>query len=413
MAGTFYGRVDCVSNTAAASGVLQEQFTNCFQFFQHLASSSYAQLIALNSGSYQSAKRTSSGQIAGTTGFNYHDQAYPFSENSWAVFKMPSGTLADGSTSARAVDIYVLFQWAYNNSFNYPAVANQGGGFPGSINGNTGLSGLAMQVIWRDDGKNPWNGSTNADGSDIKGSPVWTAVTGGITTLRTLPRSNTTGGSYVTTVENCAAFAFYSPSAGSNYRYHFIADRDNFFFFEDDTDNNSYDQFMAWGLVNPIQGITTGSAGNAPMCMYMIADALTDTLASKFIVANTYGSTVGNNSFEGGLVGVQSRMTAPVRGCRTDRYSNNILSNTSLEPNPEFVSASFDLCRIPVMLFESPDFGLVGFLDNIYETFNANANTVNSSSTLAIFGVPGQVQIVVPWSGSSPGTNTTRRGNQY
>jgi hypothetical protein len=402
MAGTFHGCVDIVSNTPVASATMQEIFTNTFGFFQHLASSSYAQLIALNTGSLVTGGTVDGG------GTNFHNQTRPFSENAWACFRMPSGSAPDGSVSARAVDYYVFFQWSYNNSFN----ANSGA--PAAINGSTSGDGVGFQVAWRDDGLSPWNGTNfsmtqsspgTGFGEDKKSSPVWTA---GTSSLHVFPRSNNTGGNYNTNKENCASWIGSSLSTSTAYRYHFIGDRDSFFCIMDYSDNNSYDGFVFVGILDVIQGITTGTNGSAPMPMYMLAD----TNDGYINQGQDYGDTNGTLPTQGGIVGVQAKMTAPVRNTRNDRYSNNIMViNSGQEPNPQFTSASFDLFRIPLMLKESPDLGLVGFINNLYETFNANVNTVNSSSTNAIFGLAAssnKSQFVMPWSGSSPGNNTTR-----
>lgn len=395
MPGTVSGSVDHVISTSN-SGSNQEFFTNLYRFLNGpLRSSSYTELVALHHG------MTSSG--APFPGTNYHDEGRPFGELSWAVFRFRSGSLPQGGPNSgpstrRAHDFYLFMQWAYNQGFNTAP------GSPGLIYGSAG-TGIGFSVAWRDDGTNPWNGGTAANGSDAKGSPVWTA---GSSVLHVFPRSNNTGGTHATVKQNTAGTAG-SLTAGD--RWHFIADRDSLLMMGDAGGNNSYNSIVYIGTYEPLSAsqFVTSSGGNAAMPMIMI----NDTTTFNFSPGTTYGDTGGTSQQNGGIVGPNTS-SAEARNTRMDRYSTNLLGNSSLQPNPNFNPAAYDEFRIPVMLFESPAFGHTGYIDMIAEAFNIPVHSTNSDNSKASFGAGGGVvNVISPWSGSAPGSTSTRTGRQF
>ena len=404
MAGTFHGHVDCLINCpAAVSGVAQMMFANYFQHFQNLASSSYAQLISLYTGS------NATGTPAGGGGTNYHDERNPFGENAWMCWKIPSGSAPDGSLSARAYDYYVLMSWCWNNN------PNTGKGSPMLFNGTTN-GGVAYAVAWRDDGLSPWNGTTFSTqsnislgyGQDTLGSSIWTA---GTSSLRVFPRSNGTGGSFATNKNNLALIWDGNPSVNQNFRMHVISDRDSLFTIIDNLDNSNYDSWAMWGIYDTIAGFTTGVGGMVPMPMYAVSNH-TNTYIQ---LSTVYGDTAGTSTTQGGVVAQPAKMTQTVRGWRNDRYNNIVFSAaSSLEANPQFTSGSFDFFRVPVIMYETPDFGLVGYINSFYETMNCNTNLANATLTLAALGQTPSNNVpiwIVPWGGNSPPqSNQTRLG---
>lgn len=389
MPGTQSGSVDHRTNVASPANANQEYFTNLFRFFNGpLRSGSYVDLVALQTGS-----------SAGGT--NFHDQNNSFGENAFACFRVRSGSVPGaGVSTRRAVDYYVLFQWADAAAFGASP------GNPGTINGGT-TDGTAIAVAWRDDGLSPWNGTTLANGNDTKGSSVWTA---GTSSLTVFPRSNNTGGSHNTNKENMMRLQDLS-IGGTTYRYHFIADRDCFITFTDEGDNLDYDSIYIHGTFEPLSGFITSSGGNMQMPMFQLGADNAGSLA----VATSYGGTAGTANTNGGITGARLSGGARARDLRIDRYSNNLLANTSLQPNPQFIASRFDEFRIPVMVFETPDFGHVGYIDSLTEVYNASVHDITSGSTKAIFGptAGGTIEYVVPWSGSAPGSTSTREGRYF
>lgn len=391
MAGTTSGSVDHRTNTASAATANQEFFTNLYRFFNGpLRSGSYVELVALQTGS-----------SAGGT--NFHDEALPFGENAFSVWRVRSGSVpGTGPSIRRAQDYYVLFQWADAAAFGASP------GNPGQINSASSAGdGVAISTAYRDDGTNPWGGSTLGNGNDTKSSPVWTS---GSSTVHVFPRSNNVGGNHNSLKENM--FSMFDLSAAStNYRYHFIADRDSFLMFLDNGDNLGYNAFYYHGVYEPLSGFVTSSGGNMQMPMIQLGS----NAAAVVAPGTSYGGTAGTAATNGGIAGARMTGGVQVRDLRTDRMGNDLMSNTSVNPNPQFTSARFDEYKIPVMLFESPDFGLVGHLDIMTEVFNASVHDVTSGSNKAVLGpaAGGVVEHVVPWSGSAPGSVSTRQGRQF
>ena len=389
MPGTTSGSVDHLTNTAAANTSNQEQFVNLFRFFNGpLRSGSYVELVALNTGS-----------SAGGT--NYWNEGGPMGENAWVVWRVRSGSVGtSGVSSRRAVDYYVLFQWA--DAVNFGTTP----GNPGLLNNSTG-DGVGYQVAWRDDGLSPWAGTTLANGNDVKAAQVWQS---GSSSIHVFPRSNSPGGLHNNARENCALM--FDFSAGSTaYRYHFLHDRDSFFAIYDSGDNLGYNGFHIHGTFEPLTGFVTTSGGNAQMPMV----AITDSSTALISLTTAYGSVTGSQSSEGGIAGPRMTTGATVRDVKTDRYSNNLMNNTSFQPNPQFVASRYDEFKIPVIVSETPDFGLAGFLDMIGEVYNASVHDITSGGLKAVLGqtAGAAVEFIVPWSGSAPGGGSTRQGRQF
>lgn len=388
MSGTPSGSFDHCTVTAAANTQNQEIFTNLFRFFNGpLRSGSYVSLVALQYG-------------ASGTGTNFHDQSNPFGENAFAVFRVNSGSVPGaGPSIRRAQDYYVLFQWADAANFGTAP------GAPARCSGVAATDGVGIAIAWRDDGLSPWNGTTNANGTDSKGASVWTA---GVSVLHVLPRSNDTGGSFSVAKENLHKIVDHA-TAGNLCRYHFIADRDSLIAFFDKGDTHSHNAFIYSGVYEPLSSsyFVTSSGGNMQMPMVMIGDAG----AGAPVVTNTYGDTAGTAVPNGGIVGPS--MSPEACGARTDKYGTNLFT-ANLQPNVQFPLARYDEFRIPVMLYETPDFGLVGYLDILNDVFAANVYDATSGSTKVVMGVAAGSVMTVPWNSANvPVSVTTREGLQW
>lgn len=387
MPGTPSGSVDHVTNASTAANANQEFFTNLFRFYNGpLRSGSYVELVALNYG------------LSGT-GMNFHNENNPFGENAWVCWRVRSGSVPAGEPSIRrAHDYYVFFQWADTSAFGAAP------GAPAVISAGT-TDGVGVQIAWRADGGNPWNGTSAGAGADTKGTPVWTA---GTSSVYVLPRSNGTGGTYATNKQNCYRIYDLATTATS-YRYHFIADRDCFVTFIDSGDNTSYDASLIFGTFEPISGIVTssGNPGQMPMAMFGSSAA-----AGVAINAN-YGDTAGSTAANGGTVPLKPS-GVETSALRLDGYTNVFSSDQ--QPNPQYTLNRFDEFRWPILTNESNNFGLMGFFDSfcteIYTT--AGIHDINSGSTRAVLGnTAARSLVVVPWSGAAPGSTSTRAGRQW
>ena len=121
--------------------------------------------------------------------------------------------------------------WAFNNAtvpfymlVSYNAVGNTqvGNSNPCAQDDRTAVNGLYFAFAQRVDGTNPWNGSTNVNGLDTKGTPVWTP---GGSNLYAWPRTNSVGGSRSTNVED--AMGTGDPGTPVWTRLHFFCDENH------------------------------------------------------------------------------------------------------------------------------------------------------------------------------------------
>jgi hypothetical protein len=352
----------------------QELFTSLFRFFNGpLRSGSYCDLHALHTGSTTPT----------ALGTDYHDENTPFGNNAFAVFKFPSGTIS-GTVSKRASDMYVLIQWADTATFGASP------GNPGLRDGGTN-DGVGWQCALRDDGGDPWTGTTLANGDDRKGAtpgtgPVWTA---GGSTVRVLPRSNNTGGTHNTNKENCINI---QDQTTNPTRYYFFADRDNILIYVDISDNQGMNEMCMIGVYDPIPGLS----GTIPNPVFMMHD-----YTLPLAVNTVFGSTAGNNTTtEGGIIPAVSSSGVEVRGFEIDRYAS--VQTTTQQPNLQYTPTVFDEFRLPLFL-DDTDKGMLGYVDFWNEIFGSSQLNIYSDGSKIIMyqmGVPWVSGTLVPPQGS-------------
>lgn len=379
MSGTIFGSVDH-SNAAVGYGATpnQELFTTIFKFFNGpLRSASYVEPVALNTGS--------SG-----TGTNFHDETNPFGENAFFCFRFVTGSIS-GSQSKRTANLYVLFQWADTVAFGTAP------GNPGLLVGSN-ADGIGMSAAFRADGGNPWNGTTNFNGNDTKGGLVWNS---GSSTVYAFPRSNADGGTHAANKHNMMRLGDIGNSVSN--RWHMVADRDNFIFLIDLATDMSY-EIIALGVYDPPPTLS----GTFVDPVFAVHSTLPFTLGSS------YGDTAGTSTtLQGGIHGTSG--SVQVRGMRFDRYSTTLLNDTTLQPNTQYALANYDEFKLPMIMYENADKGFLGFCERITEVYNASTHDVTSDGSRAVFGnaTVSTIKIVTPWSGSAPGSSSSRAGRQF
>lgn len=376
--GTVSGSVDIrIAQTTNLGN--QELFTSLFRFLNGpLRSGSYCELHALHTGS----------TFPTALGTDYHDEATPFGNNAFAVFKFPSGTIS-GTVSKRTYDMYLLIQWADTATWGASP------GDPGLKNGGT-IDGVAWQLAWRDDGGDPWTGTTLANGDDRKGAtpgtgPVWS---GGGSTVRVLPRSNNTGGSHATDKQNCLEI---NDQTTNPTRYHMFADRDNFCIFIDTNDDNGMDEIAMWGVYDPIPLLS----GTIPMPVFMLHDT-TLPIDANF----SYGSTTGTGNTDGGICPAISSSGVEIRALRIDRY--NAVQTTGLEPNQQASPSQYNEFK-QLIFMNDTDTGILGYNDFFTEVYGASQLDIFSDGSKIIM-----YQYALPWiSGTLPIPQGTAREGRF
>jgi len=268
MSGTLVGVVDCLHTSGAVPLLVDRQqnvFVNVYDFMQRHVTVGNAALHASNFGS-------------GGTGFDYHDGANPAGENAWAVFRF----LASAS-SIRTTDFYVLIQWAENSAIGASP------GDPGSFENGTFTDGIGIMMAYREDGGDPWNGTTNANGADTKGTPVWTG-----TGLHVMSEYNETG---ARSADKEDLSLLLDTSSSTSVRFHCCGDADGMWFARDGGFGNSIsgtlDQVAYLGVYIPRAGLAVSSP-------YIFGSNVISVLpASQSMVTGDASGHIGTDASQG------------------------------------------------------------------------------------------------------------------
>lgn len=326
---------------------------------------------------------------ASGTGTEYSDENSPFGQNAFFVWRLPSGS------SGRPKDVYVMCQWADATSFGTSP------GNPGQLANSTTNDGVGIVVAYRDDGGNPWTGTTNGNGSDTKSDPVWTA---GDSKLRIFPRSNENGLTHASSKENCFRISDVLSSEGINQKIHMIGDRDNFLLLHDENNDQDYENLFYYGLYTPIDSLT----GSIDMPFFVYGS---DGSSISITTNTSYGSTVGSSVIDGILQAISSSQETTGSVFRFDRYGF-VVTDTTIHPSTVFSPSQYASYPLALVVYDNPEYGHIGYLDFFQELSGAPNHSVNAASSSVVFG-SGTPRITTPWSGSAPLTVTTRDGREW
>jgi hypothetical protein len=400
MAGTPIGSVDhFIGDPSISNGgpeLNQAVFKIVFDFMQQMVSAGYATRIALEYG----ASYTPAGRNTWGTGTDFYDGATPFGEGAFAVYRM-NGLSSGNTESARNgvdlpdFDYYILIQWYTYNSWNTAP------GAPSTLKGSTASNGVGVQMAVREDGASPWNGTTNNDGTDTKGTPVWTD---GGSTAHVFPMSNNSGGSYSTNRENCMRVNedFYN-----NYsRVSVIGSADSVIFVTSEEDTNEY-RFSYVGVYEPRAGLSP----SLPLVAIMRDAAGGWSDGSN----DVYGSIAGNDQKEGGVLG--NSLSDGV----TQLSVGFDVAGVDFQPNNFFDPPEFDVFPLRVTQRGTGKVGYVGDLDTalvLTSYGNKVNNRLSSDGTRALVSgitIAGNI-FSVSWGGigfSPPASLNQRAGAQF
>lgn len=154
--------------------------------------SSQAQSLGIVRRAYNKGTSTSvSLQYSASLGMDYWDERAPIGNHAWAVFEFTQAypkfwvLLQLGVSTQVAAD--ATGGTAYNDENGF---GNTFPGFPGklllpwapgstntgAITDSTNHSGVGISIAMERNGNSPWRGTTNDDGADTKGNPVWSDV---------------------------------------------------------------------------------------------------------------------------------------------------------------------------------------------------------------------------------------------
>ena len=368
MAGDIIGRVDMRMVAPAADEDHQQQhFVAIKKFFDQMVTAGHCTIHASNYGS-------------GGTGFDYYDESNPAGENAFFVVSFDDA----------ATPFYVLVQWANDNAFgNSP-------GNPGRMNGSTSIDGVGFTVAFREDGGDPWNGDSDADGTDNKGATVWTA---GGSTLHVLDLSNSPGGTYATNKENMQELV--ADAGLTTSRMHIVGDADGFFLAHDNNDDGSYRAAYA-GAYTPLSGVTVAH----PYVMVTNAGGANGFWATT----SDFGTTTGNGADEGAVMGKDDDV-------QTVRMRTSDLLASAWQPNNQRDTVAHDGSAIHLVARDNNP-GWVGYIPTALVSVNVNApsHQTNAAATLAYIGSATQSdeKWAIAWdTGNPPGTINDRDGREF
>ena len=382
MAGTIVGSIDHAV-TVLAPTVHQNLFVNAYNFFAtQMVGAGHCTLVASNFGS-------------GGTGFDYQDGANPAGENAWACFRFPN----------TATPFDILIQWADTAAFGAAP------GNPGLLQGNNAGApdGVGIVAALREDGTDPWGGTTGSPGSDTKGATVWTP---GGSVVHSLMRSNNLGGSHNALKQN-TAYLLLDTAAGSPIRHHMWGDADGVFFLTTRVADTYLGEYI--GKYNPPLSLTV------PHPYVHVTNVLSNTVVYWPLGStNAYGTLTGNSSAaeEGGILSVPLSDGVVAAGLSAVSLG---IADAIFTPNQLYATPSLEHESISVFKQElgtSTRRGLAGVLPEslVASVYNVATHETNAAGTRAYMGstVVASRKWSVVWDGGSPpGTLNVRQGRQF
>lgn len=342
-------------------------------------------------------------------------------DNAWAVFEFTNANQP----------FWILIQQSDSlTNANF----GTGTGAPGGVDYSRRMSACAVSFAVREDGGSPWNGTTLNNGSDTKGSQVWTP---GASRLSMFPINNGSRGTFRTAREGMHPLCLWLESDSSARTrltmFHCIATEDsltvivgmcgglqnmvtymgsynpisndpscNYCFFSnqivrlDNSNNNSFDVFWPY------------SAGGG------------DFSAHPWIGSNLAGGTyTSSNSpsgnvdyWSGGIIDKRSFTSVPIGLAHQlwamfyIEYTRRLASNPALNKS--------DVYALPLYV-DGLNRGAVGELTNLMTAYMIPQFTTLRNRQYAVFGrVMNEGKVVVRWGGNvMPGRVGNVLGEQF
>jgi hypothetical protein len=392
MGGTVHGLV----NRHHTAGGLdpnanRDTFAHVAAFFDHLSTPAGGDIMTRVASNWGNG-----------TGFDRSGGANPTgTDHSWGVWKLNTSTARPGGGSALG-EVYVLLAMF---EATLPSAQNM------QINGVNG-DGVGIMWAFREDGGDPWNGTSNDDGSDTSSSPLWTA---GGSTVHCFPMANNPGGDDNTPKNNMMGDDY--TNSNTDIWFHGVADDDNVVFFLTQQRTAAWDASKL-GCYAFGTGTVRSNATADPYCCWAFAER-----NCPFVRGTTYGSSAGTDLDEEGGVKVPG---GTVHGLRLSYWG--LAAQTGATPDPFTASGNFGefgstLYSTGYVGATPTIHGWVGFghtpteddflrfmladvLSESYDATNKRAALGNGSSTT-------DEKFTVPWPdsiGEAPGATRTLDG---
>lgn len=360
MSGTYRGTIDCLLAES-------DEFNNAFVAYKHLYD-----LLAGHPGTTLIARH---GDIP-----DYPDGANPPVAQDFAVFRFDTH-------AGRDHDFYVMIKVGGSGSAIAGVVIN--GNAPSSNNGQVFITA----AIGVGGDTNPWQGTTNADGTDTHPTQLWDAPSAG-TNVQVVPASNRDSGSDGTNKNN-GIYAFDQNSPG-DIRWSVVCDDDSIHIAFDDGDSGVF-EYSSIGVLTPNVGIDWDTAP-----LY----ALYDSTASFSGNATTaYSEDIAGLAHPDGAEVTYSALPISVYGPE--------LADTRFYPNS--LSSDFDHFAPHVAAIATGNHGYAGQLPNVRATFNwpTNDNDTNIEFISLGASTTAQDKILFPWDGATTPQTSGRAGVSF
>lgn len=319
----------------------------------------------------------------GGTGTNYYDVANPFLNGAFFVVKMPSNVNRD-------FDYWWLCQYK-------ATAAITGNGLPALFaNGSSVSIGFAVACV-SGSTSSPWNGTTLANGSDSKATPVWLAATG---SLLPLPASNRSGSVHGTSKQNMSALLFIG--VAENRRFHFVMDDDNVAFVGSTTANGAVTSLLYFG---PYEN----SLADTPKNNIVLRGIST---TSEF-----FGFGGGDENTTGVIVNAPAGDDVGPCMASIDTFFRN---STYVQPSGSF-NLKFMETPWNILGNETTEYTRHGFCGTFGPSFishlwNVGNLDVKNDYSRAYFGslTRASSKVGIPWDGFSvPGSGLSRTGSSF
>lgn len=414
---TLHGRVDCYINPSDPSlGRRNEEiFGNICDFLTgSLAASIGVTLVAANWQGGTGGKGAGLGFWDGNNGNNLPLSgafgAGP-SRFTWAVFRF--------NNAPRGVfDMMFVCVSGSGQSIAPFNISTNGGTVFGADNSYCDV-GWAVACHPSGAVTHPWNGTTGSTGTDSLGNANFIWNTSSLGTIGVLPRANNPADGTYGALKNY--FVKIHDDSNSTFiipmRMHILITEGSFTLVEDYNLVNSY-RIFHFGSYNPRPGVLA----EAPYFMFCGRNSPSTQPSLALYNAQTYGAAAGvafgsTSAQDGGVM-----MPALVSGSRnvalTSIGGQNIDGNIG-SFNSWVNSGSYDLLPLYVCAQDTGTAfnGILGVADYIQGVgYGMIGQTVNAASSTIAIGqnAAGSLKLIMPWSGSSPGSLTgVRTGRDF
>jgi len=426
MAGNVRGILNVRFNPDLAWQNTQEQFVSLYKAFVQLANGG-AGPVAIHASYYGNSAVTAGYTNPGAvgTGMDYWDGAAPCGEGAFFVVRWKR-TGEGGTATTRTHSYYMLFQWT-RAAAGVPGGGGSGYTLPakalplrwarweiiGSGDDVSAFSLVGCTMAMGDNGAgtdlSPWAGSTNADGTDHKGSvadgahPVWENA-GNVVVF---PRCNGPLGECKTN-RHALVPLYAKPHAQTGgaklpVRMEVRFDDDHCLILNDSADSGAFWSAL-FGPYTPARGLTIA----APFVMMM-----TDQRFMSFGNSNT----ARNSRWQAGLT--QADLTLGCRGMSCDAIWDGYLGAYH-QPTKQTTPQTNSCYPLQLSSYEdSVCNGEVGYIDTpiCVETSrctNIESNTLNTRIVIGWTNDFASTKILTVWDGTSTfGASPTRDGKWF